>query len=116
MRLYPKAALLTEFKRNPKSAEALMAMLARQVMQLRTRLEQRNIRSARDRLRHYFALNLGPDGRSVTFPGTLKEFAAALGLTHEALYRTLAKMQQDAEIERQRGKIRLLKRYDPDHT
>jgi CRP/FNR family transcriptional regulator, dissimilatory nitrate respiration regulator len=117
IRLYPKAAILAEFKRNPKAAEAFMAMLARQVMNLRTSLEQRNIHSARDRIRHYFTVNLGPDGRSVTLPGTLKDFAANLGLTHEALYRTLAKMQQDAEIQRHNGKIRLLKSpYDPDHT
>jgi CRP-like cAMP-binding protein len=117
VRLYPKAAILAEFKRNPKAAEAFMAMLARQVMNLRTSLEQRNIHSARDRIRHYLAVNLGPDGRSVTLSGTLKDLAATLGLTHEALYRTLARMQQDAEIHRQKGKIRVLKSpYDPDHT
>ena len=117
VRFYPKAAILVEFKRNPKAAEAFMAMLARQIMDLRTRLEQRNIHSARDRIRHYFAVNLGPDGRSVALPGSLKEFAAHLGLTHEALYRTLAKMQKDAEIQRDKGKIRLLRRlYDHDHT
>lgn len=113
VRLYPKAAILAEFKRNPKVAEAFMAMLARQIMNLRTRIEQRNIHSARDRIRHYFAVNLGPDGRTVILPGTLKDFAANLGLTHEALYRTLAKMQKDAEIRRQKGKIRLIKpRYE----
>jgi CRP/FNR family transcriptional regulator, dissimilatory nitrate respiration regulator len=116
VRLYPKAAILAEFKRNPKAAEAFMAMLARQVMNMRTSLEQRNIHSARDRIRHYLAVNLGPDGRSVTLPGTLKDLAANLGLTHEALYRTLARMQQDAEIQRHKGKIRVLKSpYDPDH-
>jgi len=113
---YPKAALLAEFKRNPKATEAFMAMLARQIMQLRTNLEQRNIRTARDRVRHYLAVNLAADGRTVTLPATLKEFAGILGLTHEALYRTLAKMQRDAEIERRQGKIRLLAGHDPDHT
>lgn len=108
VRLYPKAAVLAEFQRDPKAAQAFMAMLARQVMTLRTSLEQRNIHSARDRIRHYLALNLGPDGRSVTLSGTLKDLAATLGLTHEALYRTLADMQADGEIERLKGKIRLL--------
>ena len=117
VRLYPKAATLAELRRNPKAAEAFMKMLAREVMNLRTSLEQRNIHSARDRIRHYLAVNIGPDGRSVMLPGTLKDIAANLGLTHEALYRTLAKMQDAGEIERLKGKIRIVKiLYDPDHT
>ena len=93
-----------------------MAMLARQVMNLRTSLEQRNIHSARERIRHYLAINLGPDGRSVPLAGTLKDLASTLGLTHEVLYRTLSQMQKDGEVARLEGKIRLLKAaYDPDH-
>lgn len=109
VRLYPKAALLAEFQRSPKVAGAFMAMLSRQIMSLRTSLEQRNIHSARDRIRHYLAVNLQSDGRSVSLPGTLKDLAANLGLTHEALYRALADMQADGEIERLKGKLRLVK-------
>jgi CRP-like cAMP-binding protein len=109
VRLYPKALVLGEFERNPKAAQAFMAMLARQVMNLRTRLEQRNIHSARDRIRHYLALNTGADGRTVKVTGTLKDLAGELGLTHEALYRTLADMVAAGEIERRDGKIRLAK-------
>jgi CRP-like cAMP-binding protein len=94
-----------------------MAMLARQVMVLRTSLEQRNIRSARERVRHYLTVNLGADGRAVPLPGSLKDLAARLGLTHEALYRTLAQMERDGEIERLAGKIRVRgSSYDPNHT
>lgn len=109
VRLYPKALVLAELQANPQAARAFMAMLARQVMALRTSLEQRNIRSARDRVRHYLAVNLGPDGRTVHLPGSLKDLAARLGLTHEALYRTLADMQKDGEVERRAGKIRVLR-------
>jgi CRP/FNR family transcriptional regulator, dissimilatory nitrate respiration regulator len=108
VRLYPKSPLLTELERNPKVARAFAATLARQVMTLRTRLEQRNILSARDRLRHYLAVHADPAGRTVALSGTLKELAAELGLTHEALYRTLAEMAADGEIERRKGTIRLL--------
>jgi CRP-like cAMP-binding protein len=107
VRLYPKAALLAELQRDPEAAQAFMAMLARQVMSLRTRLEQRNIHSARERVRHHLAVNAGPDGHTVTLKGTLKELAAVLGLTHEALYRTLAEMESEGEIERLKGRIRL---------
>jgi CRP/FNR family transcriptional regulator, dissimilatory nitrate respiration regulator len=109
VRLYPKALVLGEFERNPKAAQAFMTMLARQVMSLRARLEQRNIHSARDRIWHYLTLNAGADGRTVKLTGTLKNLAVELGLTHEALYRTLAEMAAAGEIERLKGKIRLAK-------
>ena len=109
VRLYPKATILAEFDRNPKAAQKFAAVLAHQVMTLRTRLEQRNIRAARDRVRHYLAINADADGRTVTLSGTLKDVASELGLTHEALYRTLADMAADGEIERRRGAIRVLK-------
>jgi CRP-like cAMP-binding protein len=107
VRLYPKAALLNEFERDPAVAREFAAMLARQVMNLRTRLEQRNIHTARDRIRHYLALNTGEDGRTVVLHGTLKNLAAELGMTHEALYRTLADMASDGEIKRDKKTIRL---------
>jgi DNA-binding MarR family transcriptional regulator len=58
---------------------------------------------------HYFALNVRADGCTVNVPGTLKDLAAELGLTHEALYRTLADMAAAGEIERLTGKIKLVK-------
>lgn len=117
VRLYPKSALLTALNRDPQAAHAFMGMLARQIMNLRTRLEQRNIHSARDRIRRYLTLNVGPDGRTITLPGTLKDLAGELGLAHEALYRTLAEMAADGEIERPKGGLRLKSlSYDPSHT
>jgi len=110
VRLYPKSALLAELERDPKLLLAFSAMLARQVMTLRTRLERRNIHSARDRVRHYLTVNADANGRSVTLRGTLKDLAAELGLAHEALYRTLAGMAADGEIERGKGQIRILRR------
>lgn len=107
VRLYPKALLVAELACDPQLARAFTVMLAHQVMALRTRLEGRNIHSARDRVRHYLAVNLSAGGRTVTLPGNLKDFAADLGLTHEALYRTLARMIADGEIRRTRSIISL---------
>ncbi len=56
---------INELQRSPKFAQAFAAMLARQVMTLRTRLEQRGIHSARDRVRHYLTVNADASGRSV---------------------------------------------------
>ena len=110
VRIYPKPALLAAFDKDPKAAQAFTAMLARQVMNLRTRIEQRNIRSARERVRHFLKVNADADGRTVTLRGTLKDLAAELGLSHEALYRTLAALERAGEIKRSRGKIVLLRR------
>lgn len=52
-------------------------------------------------------MNVGADGRTVPLRGTVKELASELGLTHEALYRALANMAADGEIERGKDRIRL---------
>jgi CRP-like cAMP-binding protein len=110
VRLYPKRDVLTAFERDPRAAKAFAATLARQVMNLRTRIEQRNIRSARERVWHYLVVNVGDDGRTVEFRRTLKDVAAEIGLTHEALYRALAALERGGMIRRSRAKIMLLRR------
>jgi CRP-like cAMP-binding protein len=110
VRLYPKRELLAAVEEYPKAMKHFTATLAHLVMDLRTRLEQRNIRSARDRVRHFLALNVGPDSRTVAWGGTLKDLAAELGLTHEVLYRTLADLEGSGEIKRKGRAITLSKR------
>jgi CRP/FNR family transcriptional regulator, dissimilatory nitrate respiration regulator len=109
VRVYPKREVLAAFERNPKAARAFSAALAHQVMDLRTRIEQRNIRSARERVRHFLTLN-AKARRIFELRGTLKDLAAELGLTHEALYRTLAALERSGEIRRNHSKITLLRR------
>ncbi len=109
VRLYPKSVVLAAFDKEPKAAQAFTATLARQVMNLRTRIEQRNIRSAHERVRHFLAVSAEADGRTVRLGGTLKDLAAELGLTHEALYRTLAALERAGEIRRSKGKITLVR-------
>jgi CRP-like cAMP-binding protein len=112
VRLFPKGAVLAEFRRDPEAADAFMAMLARELMALRTRLERRNIRSASARVQNYLALHTGADGRTVSLQGTVKNLAAELGLTHEALYRTLRQLEAVGKIARVKGKIVLKKARD----
>lgn len=78
-------------------------------MSLRARIEQRNIRSARGRIRHFLSLNLGSDDRPVELRGTLKDLAVELGLAHEVLYRTLANLERSGEIKRKGRNIALSK-------
>lgn len=110
VRVYPKREVLAVFEENPKAARAFTETLAQQVMNLRTRIEQRNIRSARERVRHFLMLNVGSDRRTVKLRGTLKDLAAEIGLTHEALYRTLATLERSGEIRRKGEKIVLSRR------
>ncbi|MFT4079108.1 Crp/Fnr family transcriptional regulator [Rhodomicrobium sp.] len=99
VRLYPKAALLSEFERNPDFAKSYAAMLARELMTTRARVQRLGMHSARERVRHYLALTAAKDGH-VEVAGTIKDLAAELSLTHEALYRTLTQMERDGEISR----------------
>ena len=85
-----------------------MAILARQVMALRTRLELRSIRSARLRLLQHLLLAAG-EGGTVRLDGTLMDLAAEIGLSHETLYRTIAALESEGVIARSDAEIRLLK-------
>lgn len=107
IRIYPKAALLAAFRRDPMTSEHFMAVLANQIHRLRARLEERNIRSARDRILHHLNLNVDVATRALRLEGTLMDMAAELGLTHEVLYRTLADLEKDGSVERAQGYITL---------
>jgi CRP-like cAMP-binding protein len=102
---YPKDQLLPALRANPDLSEAFMARLARQVQGLRSRLELRNVRSARERVFQYLLLAAGSDGRTVTLDGPLQDMAADIGLTREALYRTLAALEADGVISRREHAI-----------
>jgi len=109
VRAYPKRQLLAALRNDPAVAERFMAVLAHQVHTLRSQLEERNIRSARERVLHHLALLAGPVGRTVRLDGTLMGFAAEIGITHETLYRTLAALEREGAIARTRTGITLRK-------
>jgi CRP-like cAMP-binding protein len=109
VRAYPKRELLVALRADPVMAERFMAALAHQIHTLRARLEERNIRSARQRVLHHLSLRAGGDGRTMRLNGTLVELAAEIGLTHEALYRTLAALERDGIVRRTKSAIVLRK-------
>lgn len=77
--------------------DAWMTHLAREVRKLRAQCERLSLHSAADRVLHYLESE-GIDG-SVVLTQTRKAWATELGLSHEALYRTLKKLQEDALIQ-----------------
>jgi CRP-like cAMP-binding protein len=109
VRVLPKRPLLAAFRDDPAVGERFMAVLARQIHGLRSRLEGRNIRSARERVLNYLVLAADADTRTVALDGTLMDLASEIGLSHEALYRTLAALVRDGVIRRTRSSIVLQK-------
>jgi CRP-like cAMP-binding protein len=69
-----------------------MSRLAREVRALRSQCERLALRKAADRIEHYIESE-GKDGR-LELARSGKAWAAELGLTHEALYRALARLRR----------------------
>lgn len=109
VRSYPKAAVMKALHADSKFAEALIARFARQVQQLRARLELRNIRSARERILQYLRLHTGPGQQSVPVEGELQDIAAELGMSREAFYRALAALEAKGLLARTEAAIVLRK-------
>ncbi|HEV8680831.1 MAG TPA: Crp/Fnr family transcriptional regulator, partial [Stellaceae bacterium] len=112
VRVYLKAGVIAALHADPVLAEAFMARLAHQLQDLRARMELRNIRSARERVLQYLRLRAGQSGRSVAIDGQLQDMAAEIGVTREALYRTLAALEADGWISRTGNAIVLEKSND----
>jgi DNA-binding MarR family transcriptional regulator len=67
------------------------------------------VRSAKERVMLYLDFNTAADGHTVKLPRHLQDIASELGLTREALYRTLASLEREGAIERTRNFILLKK-------
>lgn len=88
-------------------AREWIALLAAQLRSVRARVECLSLRSAEDRIRHLI-LSEGRGPLCEVVPaGSLKDLARTLGLTHETLYRSLARMHKEGVIQRQGLRMRL---------
>ncbi len=99
LRAYPKAAVLLLLKAHPALNLAFSAYLARQLQRLRGRFELVRIKSARERVLAYLTQAGAVDG-VVTLDRPLTLVAGEIGLTREALYRTLAKLEKEGTLTR----------------
>jgi CRP-like cAMP-binding protein len=91
-----------------------MTRLVREVRMLRAQCERLNLRSAADRIEHYIEAE-GNKGR-LELRQTKKTWAAELGLTHEALYRTLASLQRSGRISAVENEGILVVTLNPDRA
>jgi CRP-like cAMP-binding protein len=99
VRLYPKAAVLLHLSAHPDINLAFSAHLARQLQHLRGRVEVLRLKGAGERVLAHLA-QLGAAEDAVTLDQPLTRLAGELGLTHEALYRTLARLQAGGRLAR----------------
>lgn len=104
---YAKQDLVARLQDDPQALWEFTASLARSLHEIRQRYELKQIRSAPDRVLQLLRLRCDAEG---FYParGTLKDMAAELGLTHEALYRALAFLEQDKRIRRDAGVLCIL--------
>lgn len=94
---------------DPEFARVWVALLSRQLRAARTRVERLSLKSAEERIRHLLLSEGRGPQCEVALDGSLKDLARALGITHEVLYRTLARMERDGAIERGDALLRLKK-------
>jgi DNA-binding MarR family transcriptional regulator len=85
-----------------------MRHLAMRIQAGRAIAEILNIRSASVRLLAYLRLSEPAHSDIFDIGRNWKQLAGEIGLTHEALYRALAKLEKDGSIERKGSKVRLL--------
>jgi len=107
---FPATAFRAALATDVTFRDAWMAHLAHEVLKLRAQCERLALKSAAQRIVHYIESE-GADGM-VTLTESRKAWAAELGLTHEALYRTLRRLQADGTLDIDADRITLSHRKD----
>jgi len=102
----PIRDLSVELERDPAFASRWIGMLNGEVRRLRLHCERLSMKSVKDRVLHLINTE-GQNGSYIAATG-LKSLAGELGVTHEALYRTLATMEKAKLISRTHGTLALL--------
>ena len=104
----PKADVLTLMTTNPAQGVAFALVLASQVRDLRTKLELRNVRSAKERVLAWLRLHATGDPPRALLNRSWTLIAEELGLTREAVYRALAVLERERRIARHDGCVTLV--------
>lgn len=102
----PVASVRAALASDPTFASRWIGMLNREVRRLRLQCERLALHRVQDRILHLLATE-GEAGR-YPVPGGLKSLAAELGVTHEALYRALAALEEAGRVAREDSVLRLL--------
>jgi CRP-like cAMP-binding protein len=82
-----------------------IAHLSRELRKVRTHAERLSLKTAPERIVHF--IETEGEAGVVDLNQSKKDWAAELGLTHEALYRTLAQMEKRGELTVERSRLTL---------
>ena len=102
---FPRNRVLAALRGSPELALWWAARLAEQLRRARLRIERLCLKGASDRVVHAIETD-GADG-TLALESTRRAWAAELGLTPEALYRTLAQLQRSGRLRIQRNTLTL---------
>jgi CRP/FNR family transcriptional regulator, dissimilatory nitrate respiration regulator len=105
---FPKPAFLNALQHDPSFAMAFMTQLSYRLHSTKVMVELRSIRSAPERVLHYLQLIAPPEEITVVLEQPLKNIAADLGISSEALSRALTQLETDGVIARKKRKITIL--------
>lgn len=92
----PMALLRTEIDTSPATRWAWIAMLAHETHRQRASVERMALKTVSERLLHKLAEDGTP--RVLALRGTRMALAAELGVSHEALYRTIARLKRSGVL------------------
>jgi len=95
---------------DPDFASRWISMLNAEVKRLRLHCERLSMKSVKDRVLHLINTE-GKNGEYSVNTG-LKSLAGELGVTHEALYRTLAALEKAKTIRREEGLLALTSQHE----
>lgn len=109
----PVTVLRDCLSNNPDFAMEWIATLSRNLRQQRAAQERLGLKSLRMRVIHYL-VDRGKEGRAELDQPVIR-WAAELGASHEALYRTLAEMEREGVLQRQ-GQTLILLQRQPDSS
>jgi CRP/FNR family transcriptional regulator, dissimilatory nitrate respiration regulator len=105
--VFPKQPFLTALKHSPELTELLMFQLATRLHESKMLLEVRSIRSAHRRVLHYLQLLTPPQSDTLILDRPLKDIALDVGLTPEALSRSLKYLQETGVISRSQREVKI---------
>ena len=88
---------------DPVFNRAWIGHLSRELRRMRAQSERLNLNSAAERILHYIETE-GGNG-AITLRQTRKAWAAELGLSHEALYRTLRRLRDEGVLHEEGNQI-----------
>jgi len=102
---FPISPFREALGRDAAFGNAWMALLAREVRRLRARCERLCLNGAEARILH--AIESEGTAGTLALAQPRKAWAAELGLTHEALYRALARLQASGALDLDGGRLTL---------